>query len=101
MRRGTTPTHTFELPPELNGSLIAKAMVIYSQNDKEVFNKKTEDCDIGDNYIRVTLSQEDTFKFSCKKNVEIQLRIVTHDGKASTSDVIVRNVYKCLNDEVM
>lgn len=99
MRRGTTPTHTFEIPFDV--SLVSKAMVIYSQNDKELFCKETSDCNMSGNIMSVTLTQEDTLKLDCRRLVEIQLRILTVTGEALASEVMLVNVGKCLNNEVI
>jgi hypothetical protein len=99
MIRGTTPTHTFRLP--FDGALIEKAMVIYAQNDVEVLRKELSDCQLEGEFLRCTLTQEDTFKFSCDANVEIQLRLLTTDGNALATFPRVLGVDKCLNDEVL
>lgn len=99
MIRGTTPTHTFEIP--FDTSMIKKVMIIYAQNDVEVFHKDTKDCEMNKREIRVTLSQRDTLRLCHRYNVQIQLRVLTTDGSAFTSDVKVLSVQKCLNDEVL
>lgn len=97
--RGTTPTHTFTLP--LDASLIKAVKIIYAQEDKPIFCKRTADCVINGVTVEVTLTQEETFKFDCKKLVEIQLRALTVDGKALKSEPIIVTVSKCLDDEVL
>lgn len=99
IRQGTTPQHTFTIPFDV--SLAKEIMIIYAQNDVEVFRKTTEDCAIERNTISVTLKQEDAFKLDHKQNVQIQARILTMDGNALASDVKVVSVGKCLNSEVM
>ena len=99
MIRGTTPTHTFELPFDV--SLIKEAKIIYSQSDTQVLCKKAAECEMQGNTITVTLSQEETFKFDCKKMVQIQVRILTHKAEALATDVMEVPVKKCLDDEVI
>lgn len=99
MIRGTTPTHTFVLP--FDSSLVEKAMVIYAQNDVEVFRKEVPDCHLEGNELRCTLTQEDTFKLSCSHNVQIQLRVLTTDGNALATFPQIVSVGKCLNNEVL
>lgn len=99
MIRGTTPTHTFTLPFDVSN--VAKCKIIYSQDDVQVFCKRTEDCVLDGADVRVTLTQEDTFKFDCKKLVQIQVRVLTGGGNLITSDVMVTTVGKCLDDEVL
>ena len=97
MRIGTTPTHTFTLPADV-ASNTAKVRVIYSQRDKVVLTKDVTE--LTGNDVVVNLTQEETLKFHHRKPVEIQLRVITTDGNAITSDIITENPYKCLEDEV-
>ena len=99
MERGTTPTHTFEVPFEK--ATIKTVKITYSQNDNVVFSKKTEDCTIEDGKISVKLTQEETL--ACKLNslISIQVRILTQGGDALSSDIIVDTIQKSLDDEVL
>ena len=99
MIRGTTPTHTFTLP--FDSSLVEKAMVIYAQNNAEVFRKNLEDCFLEGNQLRCTLKQEETLKLTDGVSVEIQLRVLTKDGNAMATYPKVLSVWKCLNNEVL
>ena len=99
MIRGSTPTHTFRLP--FAGSMVAEAMVIYAQNDVEVFHKDTYDCKLEGNAISVTLDQEETLLLSHLSNVQIQLKVKTTEGVVLVSIPTVISVQKCLNDEVL
>lgn len=99
MIRGTTPTHTFTLP--CDASMVKEVMVIYGQDDTEVFHKDTEDCKLEGDTVSVTLTQEDTFLFDHKKRVQIQLRVLTDGGDALASDVKITSIKKCLNEEVL
>ena len=99
MIRGTTPQHTFTIPFDV--SLAKEVMIIYAQNDVEVFRKTTEDCQMYGKTISVTLTQEDTLLLNHKHNVQIQVRLLTNDGKALVSNVKLVSVRKCLNSEVM
>lgn len=97
--RGTTPTHSFKIP--MDTASITRAMIIYAQNGVEVFRKETPDCVMEGNKISVTLTQEDTLKFSDESHVKIQLRILTEDGKAMKTVPKIVDVSECLNDEVL
>lgn len=97
--RGTTPTHTWELPFEC--SLVEATKVTYSQNGKEVITKRETDCVIGENKISVTLTQEDTFKLDSSYYVEVQLRVRTTDGGVYNTIARVLAVGKCLDEEVL
>lgn len=99
MNRGTTPTHTFTIP--FDTSLIKEVKIIYSQDDEQVFCKRTADCELSGTDIKTTLSQEETFMFDCKKLVQIQLRVLTNGGDSLITPIITRTVGKCLDDEVL
>lgn len=104
MRRGTTPTHTFELPFDV--SEVKSVQIIYKQEKKYPFNsivvtKNTSDCRLNGKEISVTLTQSDTLAFDNNQPVEIQLRVLTKNNTALVSDVITKNADVCLNNEVL
>lgn len=99
MIKGTTPTHTLEV--DIDTSLIKTIKITYSQNDREILVKRTDDCTIGDGVISTRLSQEDTFLFEGNSLVTIQLRILTDQGDAISAEPIVMSVGRCLDDEVL
>lgn len=99
MIRGTTPTHTFEVP--FVKEEIKTVKITYSQNDNICFSKRTEDCEIEDGKISVKLTQEDTFKCKLNAIVSIQMRILTQDGDALSSELLADTVQKSLDDEVL
>lgn len=99
MIRGTTPTHTWELPFDV--SLIAEARVLYAQDGKLLLKKTTEDCIMEGKTLKVTLSQEDTLNFDDKKNVEIQLRVLTTDRKSLATTPVKKDIGEVLDDEVI
>jgi hypothetical protein len=99
MIRGSTPTHTFDIP--IDTSLIKEVKIIYAQADKQVFCKRTGDCVFDGTKIKTTLTQEETFMFDCTKMVQIQLRVLTLDGKVPPIEVIEVIVKKCLDNEVL
>lgn len=99
MIRGTTPTHTFNIPFDTN--LLSEVRVIYAQSDKVLFTKNNDDCTMNGNSISVTLTQHDTFKFDASKEVQIQLRVLTAAGEVLSSGVEIVGIAKCLDDEVL
>lgn len=100
MRKGTTPTHTFELPVAMVNA-IKSVEVTYSQNKQIVLQKDTWDCIIDGNVVSVTLSQLDTFKFRDDVNVEIQVRVLDNAGNAFASSIMCVSCERCLSDEVL
>lgn len=99
MIRGTTPTHTFNIP--FDTSMVKEVKILYAQDDVKVLEKNTEDCTLSGQSISVTLTQEDTFLFDCKKAVEIQIRVLTAGGNALASVPEKVGVSKCLDNEVL
>lgn len=100
MIRGTTPTHIFTLP--FDAALVADLRISYAQDLKEILVKTKNDCNIEGNEVSVKLSQEDTFKFNCRKQVvQIQVRVLTTGGEVLNSDLIILPVEQCLNEEVL
>ena len=99
MRRGTTPTHEFELPFETNA--IKKIIITYAQRDEIVLEKKTEDCKMDGTIVSVTLTQEETLRLDSSKHVKIQAKILLFNGKALVSNKITKAVSDVLNEEVM
>lgn len=99
MIRGTTPTHTFELP--FDTSIIKEVKVIYAQDDKQIFCKRTDDCKLEGNILSTKLTQEETFMLDCTKMVQIQIRVLDQAGEANNSDEINVVLHRCLDDEVL
>jgi hypothetical protein len=100
MYQGTTPLHTYEID-DLDTTLIKTIKITYTQNEKEILVKRTEDCTITPGKISTKLSQEDTFLFDGDSLVTIQLRILTHEGDALRTDSIILSVDECLDNEVL
>lgn len=99
MIKGTTPTYTFTLP--FDTSIVNKVKITYAQDDVTTLEKYTTDCTLNDETISVTLTQEDTFLFDCKKPLEIQIRILTSGGDVIASVPQTIGISKCLDNEVL
>ena len=99
MRRGTTPTHTFVLP--FNVEAVQAVQIIYRQGGENVLVMDKDDCALTRNIISVRLTQEDTFAFKDSANVEIQIRVLTADGEATASDVMQVSCKECLTEDVL
>ena len=67
MIRGTTPTHTFNIP--FDTSMVKEVKILYAQDVVKILEKKNGDCVLAGQSISVTLTQEDTFLFDNKKPV--------------------------------
>lgn len=99
MIRGSTPTHNFKLPIETD--TLDKIRIIYAQDDNILFVKEKDDCTCDGSTISVKLTQEETFKFDCKKSVQIQIRVKTINGDVIPSKEKLVSVEKCLDNEVI
>lgn len=100
MRKGTTPTHVFEVPSAMAGN-IRSVEITYSQKRQIVLQKDTYDCTISGNTISVTLTQLDTFKFIDDINVEIQVRVLDNADNAFASNIMCVSCDRCLSEEVL
>jgi hypothetical protein len=98
IRRGTTPTHIWTIP--FDAEQIKDVRASYSQNDKEVIVKTFENVAVSDKEIKIELTQEETFSLE-EGSVDMQLRILTADDKVVNTDIITKDVYKALNEEVL
>ena len=99
MIRGTTPTHIYTLPVET--AILKELKIIYAQADNILFEKVAAHCEMTENTASVTLTQEETFLFDCKKPVQIQVRALTVAGVALASPIMLIDVQKCLDNEVL
>lgn len=98
--RGTTPQHEFDLPyPE---EMVQDIRITYGQKGKRLFTKTKDECEITEGKIAVSLTQEETFLFVPKKNLNVEVRIKLTNGKVvRTEDPIVLRVIDTMDEEVM
>lgn len=99
MRRGTTPTHTFEIP--ISPDDIKEIEITYQQNRKNILQKYKSDCVLGENLVSVTLTQEETFLFSENEIVKIQIRFLDKYGNIYPTPVFRVSCEECLSEEVL
>ena len=99
MIRGTTPEHTFTIP--MDASTLKSVRVIYCQGGNKILVKEGSACVLTGNTVKVRLTQADTFLFDYKKEVEIQIRVMTNKGDVSNSEIITETVERCLETEVI
>lgn len=98
MIRGTTPTHTYNLP--FDTALIDKIKIAYAQNGVVVLTKEKADCKFEGNTVTVRLTQEDTLKFDASR-VQIQIRVLTIGGDALASDIVTKPCGEVLEEGVL
>ena len=99
MIRGTTPTHTFNLP--FDSGYLKTVLITYAQKKIPVVEKTEKDCVMDGSSIKVTLSQKDTLKFDDRRPVEIQIRVVLKNGVALATSVGTLKAGRVLNEEVL
>lgn len=101
MIRGSTPTHTFELPFDVK--YIKDGRISYMQDGAVVLEKQIDDCTLEGQVITVKLTQEETLLFNCFKGyVYIQIKLLTQNGEVIYSDdEIKEEVERCFNEEVL
>ncbi len=102
MRRGTTPTHVFELPEELVGIPFTALWITYSQDGVTILEKSIEECKQDGQYVYITLTQDETLLFSMDAFLtEAQVRIKTKNGESITSNRVRLNIEDVIRDGVI
>lgn len=100
MFRGTTPTHNFKVP--FDTANIELLNIAYSQYDNVIIEKGLGDCEITEDTISVTLTEDDTLAFdSDKKTVDIQIRVRLAGGVYMASKIMTVQVKKILKEGVL
>ena len=94
--RGTTPTHTFILP--FHTSLFEDFSVAYREvRTREVKVKRDmTNCEMDENVIAVTLTQEESLSFTPGAIVEVQLKVYSDTG-----EVLASPSYRLLAEDVL
>ena len=104
MRRGTTPTLKFSLynkdGSNFDTSLVENIRVAFAQKGVLVIEKDIKECEIVDNIVSITLSQEETLLFDYNAFVEIQLKVKA-SGAAISHDPLRVPCGKILSEEVL
>lgn len=96
---GTTPDQSFTLP--IDTSLVKKARVVYAQRDVVIVVREGDDLQMEGNEISFRLTQEETLRFKSDSQVDIQLRVLTHDGKVPWIKPVTVSVERCFDREVL
>lgn len=105
MRRGTTPTLKFSLynkdKSKFDTGLVENIRVSFAQKGTLVMEKDIKECEIVDNTVRVTLSQEETLLFDYNAFVEMQLKIKTQGEKVVATSPVRVACGKILCEEII
>jgi len=97
MRRGSTPTNTFDVDIDLTNATV---FVSYEQGGRVVLEKTGEDLTITAESIVLNLTQEETLAFVPGK-VNIQIRYVFPNGTADASNIINTTFERIIKDGVI
>lgn len=102
MIRGTTPTHYFKIKDNaIDTSALIKINILYGQDDKLLFKKKTADCKLENNTIITKLTREESLKFDHRKAAQIQVIAETTNGDIIETIIMTVGVDKVLDDGVL
>ena len=96
MRRGTTPTVTFNLP--FDSGMIKNVEVYFAQDDSLVFEKDMNDCVLSGSTLAVTLTQAETLSLDDELKVEMQARFVFLDNSVGATKTIKAKVEEILKE---
>ena len=97
MRRGSTPTNTFDVDIDLRGATV---FVTYGQGGRNIIEKTGEDVVINEHTLEVHLTQKETLEF-IDGTVEIQVRYVFPNGSADASNIMRTTAERILKDGVI
>ena len=97
MRRGSTPTNTFDVDIDLTNATV---FVSYEQGGRVVLEKTGEDLTVTAESIVLHLTQEETLAFAPGK-VNIQIRYVFPNGAADASNIINTTFERIIKDGVI
>ena len=99
MRRGTTPTHTFDVDTDLRGAEVI--YITYEQCGKTVLEKTIDDIEtLGEEQISVKLTQEETLRFLDRSDAPVLIQVAARwpTGDTVRSNVIRTNVEAILKE---
>lgn len=97
MYRGTTPTHIFTLPFNVEDLQIVE--VTYEQLGQIILQKSKSDCTLEGKIIKLELTQKESLQFQPAQPVSIQLRVKTKEGKVLASEIKKIIPKSCLDED--
>ena len=98
MRRGTTPTITYNVDVDLTSAV--ELYVTLKQGGIVMVEKEIEDTEITDKTITITLTQEETLKLD-PGQVLMQIRAKMPEGTALASNIMTGDVEAILKNGVI
>lgn len=98
MNRGETPTITYSGLPFPVSDIVAVRIYLYGSR-KLVFSD--HDITIGEDFLQITLTQEQTLSFQNNDKIRMQIRVRTRDQNTYTSDIMEATIGEILEPEVI
>lgn len=99
IQRGSTPVHIFQTSVDLREAEVI--YITYQQAGRTIIEKDKSDCQVSEDKIEVTLSQEETLQLKHSYGVSIQVRARFNDGTAIVSNIIHTDVGTLLKNGVI
>lgn len=97
--RGTTPTHQFRLPFEIDR--VADLTISYGYRDDEpIIKKYLKDCAVVEDCVVLTLTQEETLAFKPNSIVKVQMKVKSEFGTVVASSPYRLKVESILDEEI-
>lgn len=94
--RGTTPIHVFTTDTDLSEAEVI--YITYKQQGNVVLEKTKGDLTFDEEEISLSLTQEESLRFSSPGTVKIQIRARFADGTAIASNIVTTSVENILKD---
>ena len=91
MIRGTTVPIQLKFPSDITD--IEKIRIYFNQGSETVLTKDEDDCTISSNIVTTELSQEETYKLTAKKRLQISCRAMLSNDSVIGSRPVFFDVY--------
>lgn len=85
MTRGSTPTFVFTLPSDT--SVYSDIDIYFAQNGSVILDVTQAALTLSGNEVSFTMTEEESLKFTASVPAEIQIRLVTKDGRIFISEI--------------
>ena len=85
MTRGSTPTFVFTLPADV--SSYTDIDIYFAQNGSVVLDRAKDSLTLSGNEVSFTMSEAESLKFTASVPAEIQIRLVSGEGKIFISEI--------------
>lgn len=85
MTRGSTPTFVFTLPSDT--SVYSDIDIYFAQNGSVILDVTQDALTLSGNEVSFTMTEEESLKFTASVPAEIQIRLVTRNGRIFISEI--------------